>query len=100
MAEKKRQGEDMGHVCVALVGPQGSGKTTLLESILWITGAVTRKGSQSAEEHRGRCFARSSRPALMSVEVTAAATSLSRRPIHLHRLPRLDRIFARVAQMP
>ncbi|WP_353672251.1 elongation factor G [Synechocystis sp. LKSZ1] len=30
---------------VALVGPYGSGKTTLLESLLWVTGKVTRKGS-------------------------------------------------------
>lgn len=31
--------------CAALVGPYLSGKTTLLESLLWATGAVTRKGS-------------------------------------------------------
>lgn len=30
---------------VALVGPYSSGKTTLLESILFVTGAITRKGS-------------------------------------------------------
>ncbi|AIE76031.1 MULTISPECIES: elongation factor G [unclassified Synechocystis] len=30
---------------VAIVGPYGSGKTTLLESILWVSGSITRKGS-------------------------------------------------------
>ena len=31
--------------CVALVGPYLSGKTSLLESLLFSTGAITRKGS-------------------------------------------------------
>ena len=31
--------------CAALVGPYLSGKTTLLESLLFVAGAVTRKGS-------------------------------------------------------
>ena len=31
--------------CAALVGPYLSGKTTLLESLLFATGAITRKGS-------------------------------------------------------
>ena len=30
--------------CAALVGPYLSGKTTLLESLLFATGAVSRKG--------------------------------------------------------
>lgn len=30
---------------VAIVGPYSSGKTTLLESILFVTKAITRKGS-------------------------------------------------------
>jgi len=59
--------------CAALVGPYLSGKTTLLESLLFATGAVTRKGSikdgntvgDSAPEARAR---------KMSVEVNAATT--------------------------
>lgn len=58
----------------ALVGPFGSGKTTLLESLLFITGAIPRKGSvkdgttvgDSSPEARARA---------MSVEMTVAATS-------------------------
>ena len=29
---------------IALVGPYTSGKTTLLESMLYVSGAITRKG--------------------------------------------------------
>ncbi|MGL4622110.1 elongation factor G [Chroococcidiopsis sp.] len=58
---------------VAIVGPYLSGKTTLLESLLSVTGAITRKGSirdgntvgDSAAEARDR---------QMSVEVSAAST--------------------------
>jgi len=32
---------------VALVGPYSSGKTSLLESLLFVTGAITRKGKIS-----------------------------------------------------
>ena len=57
--------------CAALVGPYLSGKTTLLESLLFATGATTRKGSvrdgnsvgDSAPEARARS---------MSVEVNVA----------------------------
>jgi elongation factor G len=56
---------------VAIVGPYLSGKTTLLESLLFVTGAITRKGnvkegttvSDSSTEARDR---------QMSVEVSAA----------------------------
>jgi elongation factor G len=34
-----------GPRCVAFVGPYTSGKTTLLESMLFISGAITRRGS-------------------------------------------------------
>lgn len=59
--------------CAALVGPYLSGKTTLLESLLYVSGAVTRKGSvrdgntvgDSSPEARAR---------RMSVEVSAAST--------------------------
>ncbi len=58
---------------VAIVGPYLSGKTTLLESLLYVTGAISRKGSvrdgntvgDSATEARDRH---------MSVEVIPACT--------------------------
>jgi elongation factor G len=60
--------------CAALVGPYTSGKTTLLESLLFVTGAVPRKGhakerntvGDSAPEARGH---------QMSTEVNIATTS-------------------------
>jgi elongation factor G len=58
---------------VALVGPYGAGKTTLLESILWITGAVQRKGSVPAGNTVGD-HAPEARARQMSVEVNAATT--------------------------
>ncbi|MEA5536528.1 elongation factor G [Crocosphaera sp. XPORK-15E] len=59
---------------VAIVGPYSSGKTTLLESLLSVSGAITRKGSikdgntvsDSSPEARER---------QMSVEVSAASTT-------------------------
>ncbi len=59
---------------VAIVGPYSSGKTTLLESLLSVTGTITRKGSvkdgntvsDSSPEARER---------QMSVEATAASTT-------------------------
>ncbi|MDJ0690266.1 MAG: elongation factor G [Xenococcaceae cyanobacterium MO_188.B32] len=58
---------------VAIVGPYSSGKTTLLESLLFVTGAITRKGNikdgntvgDSSIEARDRS---------MSVEVSVADT--------------------------
>lgn len=58
---------------IAIVGPYSSGKTTLLESILSVTGAITRKGnikdgntvSDSSPEAKKR---------QMSVEVSVAST--------------------------
>ncbi|MUL35313.1 elongation factor G [Gloeocapsopsis dulcis] len=63
----------MGLHNVAIVGPYLSGKTTLLESLLFVTGAISRKGSvrdgntvgDSSTEARDRH---------MSVEVNAAST--------------------------
>ena len=63
-----------GPRCVALVGPYGAGKTTLLESILWVTGAIQRKGSISAGNMVGDTFAEA-RARQMSVEVNVATTS-------------------------
>ncbi len=59
--------------CAALVGPYLSGKTTLLESLMFATGAISRKGTvkegntvgDSASEARAR---------KMSVELNAAST--------------------------
>ncbi len=72
MAEKNGKGGH-GPRCVALVGPQGGGKTSLLESMLWITGTITRKGTH-AQSTVGDASAEA-RERMMSVEVTAAATN-------------------------
>ena len=63
-----------GPRCVALVGPYGAGKTTLLESILWVTGAIQRKGSISTGNMVGDTSAEA-RARQMSVEVNTATTS-------------------------
>lgn len=65
--------EPMAPRCAAIVGPYLSGKTALLESLLFVTGAIHRKGT--AKE--GNTVADSSaeaRARKMSVEVTAATT--------------------------
>jgi elongation factor G len=70
MNEKVRLGSRLS---VAIVGPYLSGKTTLVESLLFVTGAISRKGNvkdgntitDSAAEARDRH---------MSVEVSAAST--------------------------
>ncbi|MDZ4866865.1 MAG: elongation factor G [Alphaproteobacteria bacterium] len=72
MAEKNGKGGH-GPRCVALVGPQGGGKTSLLESMLWITGTITRKGTH-AQSTVGDPSAEA-RERMMSVEVTAATTN-------------------------
>jgi elongation factor G len=73
MADRQGKGGH-GPRCVALVGPQGGGKTTLLESMLWITGAITRKGSQAQKNTVGDA-APEARDRLMSVEVTPATAT-------------------------
>ncbi len=58
---------------VAIVGPYLSGKTTLLESLLFVTGAISRKGSVKD----GTTVGDSAQEAIersMSVEVSAAST--------------------------
>ena len=58
---------------VAIVGPYSSGKTTLLESLLFVTGAISRKGKVK----EGNTVADSSPESLqrqMSVEISAAST--------------------------
>ncbi|MGV2827451.1 elongation factor G [Myxosarcina sp. GI1(2024)] len=58
---------------VAIVGPYSSGKTTLLESILFVTKAITRKGSikdrNTVSDNSAEARDRS-----MSVEVSVAST--------------------------
>ncbi|MBE9209522.1 elongation factor G [Nostoc sp. LEGE 06077] len=58
---------------VAIVGPYLSGKTTLLESLLFVTGAISRKGSVKDGNTIGDSAAES-RDRQMTVEVSAAST--------------------------
>jgi elongation factor G len=58
---------------VAIVGPYLSGKTTLLESLLSVTGAISRKGSVREGNTVGDSAAEA-RDRHMSVEVSAAST--------------------------
>lgn len=58
---------------VAIVGPYLSGKTTLLESLLWVSGAVSRKGTVQDKNTVGDS-APEARDRQMSIEVNAAST--------------------------
>ncbi len=58
---------------VAIVGPYLSGKTTLLESLLFVTGAISRKGNIKDANTVGDSSTEA-RDRQMSVEVTAAST--------------------------
>src|SRR6476469_9431784 len=58
---------------VAIVGPYLSGKTTLLESLLFVTGAITRKGRTSDGNTVGDSSTEA-RDRHMSVEVATACT--------------------------
>ena len=68
-----RKNGGSGPRSVALVGPYGAGKTTLLESILWVTGAVQRKGSVPQRNTVGDASPEA-RARQMSVEINAAST--------------------------
>lgn len=59
--------------CAALVGPYLSGKTALLESLLFATGAISRKGS-AKEGNTVSDSSAEARARKMSVEITAATT--------------------------
>ncbi|ODV40029.1 Translation elongation factor G-related protein [Microcystis aeruginosa NIES-98] len=56
---------------MALVGPYSSGKTSLLESLLFVTGAITRKGKISDRNTVGDSSTQA-RDRQMSVEVSVA----------------------------
>ncbi|MGA1625977.1 MAG: GTP-binding protein, partial [Prochlorothrix sp.] len=58
---------------VAIVGPYASGKTTLLESLLSVTGVLTRKGRVQDNNTVGDA-SQEARDRQMSVEVSAAST--------------------------
>lgn len=58
---------------VAIVGPYACGKTTLLESLLSVTGALTRKGRVQDNNTVGDA-SQEARDRQMSVEVSAAST--------------------------
>ncbi len=58
---------------IAIVGPYSSGKTTLLESLLYVTGTITRKGAVKDRNMVGDATAEA-RDRQMSTEVTAART--------------------------
>jgi elongation factor G len=60
---------------IAIVGPYLSGKTTLLESLLWVTGAIPRRGSTRDKTTVGDS-APEARDRQMSVEVSAASTGV------------------------
>ncbi|MGF1601314.1 MAG: elongation factor G [Thermosynechococcaceae cyanobacterium] len=57
---------------IAIVGPYSSGKTTLLESLLYVSGVMTRKGSIADKNTVGDAAAEA-RDRQMSTEVTAAS---------------------------
>ena len=57
---------------VAIVGPNGTGKTTLLESLLFVTGAIGRKGKAGGEGNTVGDASPEARERQMSVEVNAA----------------------------
>ena len=70
MADKNVKGGH-GPRCVAIVGPQGSGKTALLESLLWVTGAISRKGTHAQKNTIGDASAEA-RERMISVDITPA----------------------------
>ena len=66
----------VGPRTVALVGPYTSGKTTLLESMLFASGAITRKGRVPDKNTIGDS-AQEARERQMSVEVNPATFSFN-----------------------
>jgi elongation factor G len=68
-----KEKQSAGIRSVAIVGPYLSGKTTLLESLLWVTGAVTRKGTVQEKNTVGDS-APEARDRQMTVEINPAYT--------------------------
>lgn len=58
---------------IAIVGPYSSGKTTLLESLLYVSGAINRKGNVNDGNTIGD-FSVEAKSRKMTVEVTSAYT--------------------------
>ena len=58
---------------VAIVGPYSSGKTTLLESLLFVSGAITRKGNVKEQNTIGDTSLEA-KNRQMSVEISSAYT--------------------------
>lgn len=58
---------------VAIAGPYGSGKTSLLESLLFVTGTTTRKGTIK-DGNTVSDYSPEAKERQMSVEVSAAST--------------------------
>lgn len=59
---------------IAIVGPYSSGKTTLLESLLFVSGAINRKGSVNDGNSVGD-FSVEAKNHKMTIEITSAYTN-------------------------
>jgi len=73
MSKTLTQSGGMGLRNVAIVGPYSSGKTTLLESLLYVTGGISRRGTL-AEGNTVGDSCPEARDRAMTVEVNAAST--------------------------
>ena len=67
-------GKSSGPRNVALVGPYLSGKTSLLETILFVTGAITRRGT-IADGNTVGDSTQEARERQMGVELNVASTN-------------------------